>query len=109
MSDIKGYNRRMSDKLDPPIPEMNGTLKTLVELIGTELDTPEQLARAIRESVKLQLHAYMLQKELLISMNALLEERKGIITRVIDKGLVPVLFMMVIAVLALLFKVSPIP
>lgn len=95
-------NRRMSDKEN--IPEMNGTIKRLVELIATPMETPEQQAQAIRESVKLQLHTYMMQKQLLEAMAALLEERKGIISRIIDKGLVPFLYFVAMAILWVVFN-----
>ena len=95
-------NRRMADADE--IPEMNGTIKKLVELIAAPLDNPEQQSLVIRESVKLQLHTYVLQKQLLIAVNKLLEERSRIITKLIDKGLTPLLFMMLVAVLALIFK-----
>lgn len=90
MSEIKGYNKRMSDKDN--IPEMNGTIKTLVELIAAPMETPEQQEKALRESIKVQLHTYILQKQLLEVMNEILEERKGIISRLIDKALVPFLY-----------------
>lgn len=102
MSDAKGHNRRMSD-IDS-IPEMNGTITKLVELIASPMDTPEQQAQAVRESMKLQLHTYMMQKQLLESLSALLEERKGIITRIIDKGLVPFLYFVAMAVLWIVFN-----
>ena len=98
----KGYTKRMGDKDN--IPEMNGTIKTLVELIATPLETPEQQAQAIRDSIKLQLHTYMMQKQLLESVSALLEERKGIIARVIDKGLVPFLYFIAMAILWIVFN-----
>lgn len=91
----------MSDK--DGIPEMNGTIKTLVELIATPLETPEQQAQAIRDSIKLQLHTYMMQKQLLESVMVLVEERKKIISRLIDKGLVPFLYFVALAVLWIVF------
>jgi hypothetical protein len=98
----KGYNKRMSDKVD--IPEMNGTIKSLVELIASPLETPAQQAQAIRESVKLQLHSYMMQKQLLEAMNALLAERKGIIERIVDKGLVPLIVFVAMSILWIVFN-----
>lgn len=97
MSELKGYNKRMSDKEN--IPEMNGTIKTLVELIATPMDTPAQQAQAIRESIKVQLHTYILQQQVLEAMNELLAERKGIISRLIDKALVPFLYFVGAAIL----------
>jgi hypothetical protein len=90
MSDIKGYNKRMSDQDN--IPEMNGTIKSLVELIASPMDTPTQQAQALRESIKVQLHTYIMQKQLLEAINELLSERKGIISRLIDKALVPFIY-----------------
>jgi len=86
------------------VPEMNGTIKTLVELIATPMDTPEQRAQALRDSVKLQLHTYMMQKQALEALNVLIEERKGIISRLIDKGLVPFLYFVAMSVLWMAFN-----
>lgn len=90
----------MSDKDN--IPEMNGTIKILVELIATPMDTPLQQAQAIRESIKVQLHTYILQQQLLEVMNELLAERRGIISRIVDKALVPFLYFIAAAVLYLI-------
>ena len=79
----------MSDK--EGIPEMNGTIKALISLISTPLDTPDQQAQALRDSIKLQLHTYILQKKLLEAVDELLEERKSIISKFIDKALIPFL------------------
>lgn len=98
----------MSDK--EHIPDLNGTINALVGLIATPMDTQEQQAQALRESMKLQLHTYMIQKQMLDKLIKLLDERQGIITRIIDKGLVPILVMMLLAVLAMLFKSAvPVP
>jgi len=92
----------MSDQYG--IPEMNGTIKTLVALMASPLDTAEQQAQAIRSSIQLQLHTYMLQMQLLENINMLMEERKGIITRVIDKGVVPFLYFIAMAILWIVFN-----
>lgn len=115
----KGFNKRMSDK--DGIPEMNGTIKTLVELIATPLDTPGQQAQAIRDSIKLQLHTYMMQKQSLEEingvreeltkaiddirkpLNTLLEERKSLISKFVDKWLFPFVYFVLVAVLWLVF------
>jgi hypothetical protein len=86
----KGHNKRMGDKDN--IPEMNGTIKTLVELIAAPMKTPEQQETALRESIKVQLHTYILQKQLLEAMNELLAERKSILSKLVDKALVPFLY-----------------
>lgn len=98
----KGFDKRMGD--NEGIPEMNGTIKSLVGLIAAPLETPEQQAQAIRDSIKLQLHTYMLQKQLLESLTGLLEERKNIISKLIDKGLVPFLYFIGMAVLWIVFN-----
>lgn len=98
----KGYNRRITDKEN--IPPLNGTIATLVELISSLLDTPEAQALALRESLKLQLHTYMIQKKLLDEVDKLLEERKSIIERIIDKGLVPFLYFIAMAILWIVFS-----
>jgi hypothetical protein len=98
----KGFTKRMGDK--DGIPEMNGTIKTLVELIATPLETPEQRAQALRDSVKLQLHTYMMQKQLLEQLTELIEERRGIISRLIDKGLVPFLYFIAMAIMWIVFN-----
>jgi len=97
-----GYNKRMGD--NDHVPEMNGTIKTLVELIAAPLETKEQQAHAIRESVKLQLHTYMMQKQILESLNTLVDERKSLISKLIDKGLVPFLYFMAMAILWIVFN-----
>ena len=74
------------------IPEMDGTIKRLVELIASPMDTPEQQAQALRESIKLHLHTYMMQKQLLEAMDMLLAERKSIKSKFIDKAIVPFLY-----------------
>jgi len=102
MPEIKGYNKRMSDT--EHIPELNGTIKRLVELISTPMENNEQQAQVIRELVRLQLHSYMMQKQLLEAVNILLEERKGIIARLIDKGLVPFIYFIFMAVLWIVFN-----
>jgi predicted transcriptional regulator YheO len=98
----KGYTKRMGDKEN--IPEMNGTIKTLVSLIATPLETQEQQAQAIRDSIKLQLHTYMMQKQMLESLTALVDERKNIIARLIDKGLVPFLYFIAMAIMWIVFN-----
>lgn len=95
-------HRRIGDNLE--VPPMNGTLKSIVDLIGTPLDTPEKQAQAIREIATINLHTYLMQKEMRDLLNAILQERKSIIDKIVDKGLVPLLFMMLIAILGLLFK-----
>src|SRR5512133_973915 len=100
--DAKGFNQRMGDKYG--IPEMNGTIKTLVELMSAPLDTEEQRAQALRDSIKLQLHTYMLQKQMLEELTALTQERKNIISKLIDRGLVPFMYFVVMAVLWVIFN-----
>jgi predicted transcriptional regulator YheO len=98
----KGFNKRMSDT--ESIPEMNGTIAKLVELIATPMETPEKQAQALRESMKLQLHTYMMQKQLLTEMQKLLEERKSIIAKIIDRGLVPFLYFVAMSILWVIFS-----
>lgn len=86
------------------IPEMNGTIKRLVELIGSPMETVEEQAVAIRESLKLQLHTYMMQKQVLEAMNILLTERKSIISKILDKFLIPFLYFVAMAILWLAFN-----
>lgn len=93
--------RRMGDNEE--IPEMNGTIKRLVDLVSSPLETPEQQAIAIRESVKLQLHTYVIQKQLLEAVNNLLNERQSIINRLVDRGLVPFLYFIAMAIFWLVF------
>ena len=108
-----GYNKRMGD--NEGVPEMNGTIKRLVELIASPLETPQQQAQAIRDSIKLQLHTYMIIKQTLESVNTnqgkiqeslelLLKERKSIIDRLIDKGLVPFLYFVAMSMLWIVFN-----
>lgn len=87
MSKLEGYNRRMSDKDN--IPEMNGTIKTLVALIGAPMGTPELQEQAVRESIKVQLHTYILQQQVLEKLvslenrvNEFLKERKDVNSKV---------------------------
>jgi len=68
------------------------------------MDSPEQRTQSLRESMKLQLHTYMMQKQLLVEMGKLLEERKGVITRIIDKGLVPFMYFVTMAILWIVFN-----
>jgi len=98
--EAKGYNKRMSDKAC--IPEMNGTIKTLVALISAPMSTPEQQEVALRDSIKLQLHTYILQKQLLEAMDELLQERKSILSKLVDKALVPFLYFVGASVLWLI-------
>ena len=86
------------------IPEMNGTILKLVELISSPMDDPEQQIQALRESLKLQLHTYMIQKQILTEVSKLLEERQKIISRIIDKGLVPFLYFVAMAILWIVFN-----
>lgn len=87
MSEPKGYNRRMGDREN--IPEMNGTIKALVGLIGASMGTPELQEQALRESIKVQLHTYILQQQVLEEVSSLkskmdefLEERKEVNSKV---------------------------
>lgn len=77
----------MSDKEN--IPEMNGTIKTLVGLIAAPMGTPELQEQALRESIKVQLHTYILQHQVLEEllslkgkMDEFLKERENVNSKV---------------------------
>lgn len=91
------FNNRMSDKEE--IPEMNGTIHKLVELLSSPLDTPEQQANAIKDSIKLQLHTYIIQKQIYTLLNSLSEERHSILSKIVDKGVIPLIYAVVTAIL----------
>jgi hypothetical protein len=96
------FDKRMEDKLD--IPEMNGTLRKIVELLGAPLDNHEQNSEAIRENTKLNLHIYLLEKrilEQLTIMNKWDERIKGIF---VDKVLPQFITFAIMGLLYLLFQ-----
>lgn len=99
-------NRRMSDKVE--IPPLNGTVARLVELAAAPLETSEQQQAAIRELIKLNLHSYIMNKQTLGAVQdalaLLINERKSIIDKVIDKFLVPFAYTIITAVIYYVLK-----
>ena len=102
-------NKRMGDNAE--IPEMNGTIAKLVELVSSQMDTPETQTIALRETVKLQLHIYLLQKQtfnaldkLQGTVDKLLSERKTTFDKIVDKIIMPILSFTTMGLLWLVFS-----
>ena len=94
-------NKRMSDKDE--VPELNGTIKKLVDLAAAPLETPEQHEMAIRELIKLNLHTYLMIKKTLGTLQdalaLLITERRSIIDKLVDKFIVPLAYTAVTAII----------
>lgn len=94
-------NKRMSDNAN--IPPLNGTVAKLVELAATPLETPEQQQAAIRELIKLNLHSYIMTKQTMGAVQdalaLLINERKSIIDKIVDKFLVPFAYTVITAII----------
>lgn len=95
-------DKRMSDREN--IPELNGTIKLLVEMLAGKIDTPEKQENAIKELVILQLNSWMLQKQVYENLSALLEERKSTLNRIIDKFMTPFFYTIGVMILWLVFS-----
>ena len=102
----EGYNRRMSDTVK--IPELNGTVQRLVDLAAAPLETPEQQEMALRELIKLNLHSYLITKQALgilqDALAMLINERKSIIDKVVDKFVVPFVYTIISAIILYVLK-----
>ena len=99
--EMKRRDRRMSDKED--IPELNGTIRTLVEMLSQSIETPQQQQEIIKQMIRLQLHTYLLQKQIHESLDEILDERKMIIEKIVDKFVTPFMYMLFIALVWLVF------
>ena len=86
------------------IPEMNGTIKALVSLLTEDISTSEKQQQALKELVKLQLNSYMLQKQVYEKLSSLLEERKSILSKMVDKLLAPLAYTILTILLWLVFS-----
>jgi len=91
----------MSDKED--IPQLNGTIKTLVDMLSQSIDTPQQQQEIIKQMIRLQLRTYLLQKQIHESLDEILDERKMIIEKIVDKFVTPFMYMLFIALVWLVF------
>jgi len=91
----------MSDKED--IPQLNGTIKTLVDMLSQSIETPQQQQEIIKQMIRLQLHTYLLQKQIHESLDEILDERKMIIEKIVDKFVTPFMYMLFIALVWLVF------
>ena len=102
-------NKRMGDNIN--IPQMNGTILKLVELISSPMDTPEKQAAALRETAKLQLHIYLLQTQtfealdkLQKTVNTLLLDKKTTTDKWVDRIAMPILLFVIMGLLWLVFS-----
>jgi hypothetical protein len=89
---------------DAEIPELNGTIKKLTDMLAQPIDTPEIQEKVTKELIKLELNMWLLQRETNLALVALLKERKSILDMLFDRAIGPVVTVVIIVILYLVFQ-----